>query len=223
MKNKRAKIFFIVSSVIFLISIVTLYYYLNDVDEKYTQLINREAKTFDLLQHLTYESNRNYSLLTELLLAKSETEIDSLLKKRISFINDTNSLVDSLSSFSIYYSLSKSHINTLIETRTMYQSKVNDFVSMIKTGQKDKAYLFLRTEVQSGFGNYQSALREYFVHHKFQFISRGDKLSDEVQTRSALVLLLGVSPLIVLTGFILFGLLLLGVLLWIFRGTEQDF
>lgn len=184
------------------------YYYINKIDDRYTDIVEREADIFLKVQTLTNNAYRGYISVSRVVNARSDDERDKMLAERKFFTGKNDSLLSLLIQEIDTTSVDQASLHELVSAREKYKENYRFLVNHIK-GDKDSSYKFFNTVYTPSFFTYQDKVAQFITVNKEHHLRNSSLISEDVTQKSIFMLIFGISPLIIFTVY----LMLLGVML----------
>jgi hypothetical protein len=140
------------------------YYYIVEIDKKYSSIINREIPALNIVQSITRENARTQQNLVALMFAEKgeESELLNEAIKRATLKNDKNMQM------LLQYANSdfeKRQISRLAETRKDYRQNVKLYLNTLEIAQKEKAVVVFQKSLKPAFEIYQTMQQELALHY----------------------------------------------------------
>jgi hypothetical protein len=191
------------------------YYYLINLDKKYSNIIKREATLYSNVQNINYGANRGYLLLYKILETNNIARRDSLITTKKLMIQTNDSLINEiLFDFNKYKD--KSFLNNVISSRESYIQDCLKFENYLITNNKDSAKDLLINQIEPKFLKYQTDLKLFIQANSIYVIENSGNITSDVKKSSFFVLILGLSPIIIFSLFLVFwGVLLVLVIIFL--------
>jgi hypothetical protein len=175
-KNKYIRISFIVAFT----SSVLLFAYLLYIDSKYSRLINNELVSFQTIQKLTKESNKNYILLFELRNPSLTSNSESLYQEWWKSTVNNNHLMDSIKQSHIGNKKADQDFNDLFRSRNIYINTVVKIVPPSFCKKNDSCRIAFTQQIEPSFFSYQTALENFTKLRKDFLLQKNNELSRSV-------------------------------------------
>jgi hypothetical protein len=172
-KNKYIRISFIVAFT----SSCLLFAYLLYVNNQYNRLINNELVSFQTIQKLTKESNKNYILLLELINPPFPCNSDSLYQEWWKVTTSNNLLMDSIKNSLINNKEADQAFNDLFKSRKVYHNTVVKIIPPSFCKRNDSCRIAFARQIKPSFFSYQAALENYTKLRKDILSQKSNELS----------------------------------------------
>ncbi len=218
--NKRILIFI---SLFFFLNIGLLYIYLNRVDKKYTNLLEKGLENFKYIQRITEISNKTFFTLSEMLDTKDTNEINRLKQERLFLISQNTKYYDSIVSSTIIDAKVKEEYADIVQFRKKSFKKVDIFFDLIKTQTNDSCLKYFYTVLTPNYLIYQNKLEGFTDAHIKDMLNNSQNISNNVKRNSNSVLLFGLSPLLLVLISALVYLLLIVIAIFLFKWKPIEF
>jgi hypothetical protein len=167
LKNKYIKISFIIAFT----SSGLLFAYLLYIDSLYSRMINNELISFQAIQKLTKESNKNYILLLEFINPPLISNPDSLYQEWWNLTQNNNRLMDSIKKSLIDNKNADQSFDELFTSRKIYHNTVVEIIPSSFCKQDDSCRIAFAKHIKPSFFSYQMAL-ENFTKLRKDFLSQ---------------------------------------------------
>jgi hypothetical protein len=187
---------------------VFFYYYLINMDKKYSGIIKNEVTLYNNVQEITFGANRGYFLLYKIIGTNNLTKRDSLIIQKNLILAKNDSLINDIL-FALIENKDRSSLNQLISFRQEYVNNCARFKEYIAANKKDSANYILINEIDQSFQNYQKELISFIDANSSNVIEHSGNITSDVKRHSFIVLLFGLSPVIIFSLF----LMILGIFL----------
>jgi hypothetical protein len=208
-KTQKAKkgIIFILLFVIIVLSVI-FYFYLLNMDKKYSLIIKNEAVLYNNIQNITFGANNGYLLLYKLIEINDIQKRDSLIVQKDLSVARNDSLINEIL-FNYTEYKDKTYLKQLILSRQEYVQFCARFEEYLISGEKDSARYLLINKIEPSFYKYQKELIAFIDANTLNVLENSGNITSEVKRHSFIVLLFGLSPVIIFSLF----LIILGILL----------
>jgi hypothetical protein len=202
------------------ITSVLLFLYLHIIDNRYSVFIGNEIKNAQNLQKLTTESNRNFFRLFELILNDDPLEAKNLISRINETTLENSLLLDSLSMRTQITVANDRTYRNLISARKEYIDNSAAFFQKLSTASKDSTQNFLRKSVRPSFRKYQGLLELFVDQHRSQLIAYTTNISVNAKKTGLSILVLGFSPLLIVSIFLIISFFVLTVVFASLKGFD---
>jgi hypothetical protein len=200
---------------------ISFYYYLLDLNKKYSMIIKNETTLYNNIQDITFGANRGYLLLYKIIEARDKIMRDSLLIQKNLAVLKNDSLINEVL-FNLTDKKDKSSLNDLITSRQEYVHNCARFEDYLTSDKKDSANNILINEIEPSFLKYQNELISFIDANTINVLENSGNITSEVKRNSYVVLLFGLSPVIIFSFFlIILGILIIIMILFL-RDMEYD-
>jgi len=202
-------------------SSIFFYYYLINIDRKYSNIIEEETFISNHAQHIYSGANKGYVLLYKIITTDNHAIRDSLIIQRNSLVSKNDSEINELLS-NLKENREKFLFNNVIESRKMYKQNIAKFDDYLITDKKDSANIFLASKIESSFLDYQENLNQFIYTNSTNVIKSSGNITSDVKRNSFLLLLLGLSPIIIFSLFLVVLVVFLILMTIFLRDIEYD-
>ena len=219
-KDNKLKKWIIYTLLVMIIGMsIFFYYYLINLDKKYSYIIKKEATLYNNIQNINFGANRGYLLLYKILETNNVVKRDSLIAQKKLMVETNDSLINEiLFDFNKYKD--KSLLNKVISSRESYIQKCNIFKNFLISNEKDSANDILINQIEPNFLSYQTELKLFIQANSIYVIENSGNITSDVKKNSFFVLILGLSPIIIFSLFLIFWGVLLVVIVLFLRDRE---
>jgi hypothetical protein len=207
-KNKYIRISFIVAFT----SSCLLFAYLLYIDSLYSRLINNELASFQTIQKLTKESNKNYILLLELINPPFPCNSDSLYQEWWKVATSNNHLMDSIKNSLNNNKEADQAFNDLFTSRKVYHNTVVKIIPPSFCKRNDSCRIAFAKQVKPSFFSYQAALENYTKLRKDILLQKNNELSRSVFKSGAFFFSFSLSMVLLPVLVIFLMLFIVGIL-----------
>jgi hypothetical protein len=219
-QNTKKGIIYILLIMIIGMSIM-FYYYLVNIDKRYNQIIKYEIALYNNIQDLTFRANRGYLLLYKINEISDRATRDSLINQKHLLMSKNDSLIDEIL-LNLIGNKDKFSLNQLINSRQEYVKNCARFEDYLTNSNRDSANYILLNKIEPSFLKYQTNLISFIDSNTVNVLENSGNITSDVKRNSSIVLLLGLSPVIIFSIFLLIlGILIIIMVLFI-KDIEYD-
>jgi hypothetical protein len=220
-KTKRVKRggIYILSLLIIIMS-VYFYYYLISIDERYSKIIANEGTFYNNVQNITFGADKGYLLLFKIMGTSDKANRDSLINEKRLLVAKNDSLINAIL-FNIDVYKNKSFLNGVIAARMEYIQNTAVFIDYLSTN-KDSAVNILMNKIEPSFLKYQEELKSFIVSNYANVLEYSGNISSDVKTKSQWMLLLGLSPVLLFTVFLILLGIFLAIMIIFLKDVEYE-
>ncbi len=213
------KVLIVIIFLIFSTCNIFLYNYLNNIDTQYTLLIEEGTNHLDIIQKLSFYSNRGYILLYKILQTKNREEKEKLGRERDMITESNTKFLDSLANI---YPQTNSLLEELILSRKKYRQVSDELIGLANQGNGSLALDEFDKILEPLFYDYQTHINKYFRNTNKVILENSANFSSDVKKRAPMILFFGFSPVIIFIIFSIVGAILLGTLFFISRPALEN-
>ena len=199
-KTKKGIIFILLLMIIGMS--IFFYYYLVNIDKKYSAIITNETALYNTIQTITFGSNKGYLLLYKINEINDRTKRDSLIIQKDLLVSKNDSIINKIL-LQLTENKDKSSLNQLIASRQEYVENCARFENYLITSNKDSANYILTNKIEPSFLKYQTDLISFIHSNTAKVLENSGNITSDVKRNSFTVLLLGLSPVIIFSFFLI--------------------
>lgn len=218
-KSKKGIIFILLLMLIGMS--ILFYYYLVNIDKKYSQIIKNEISLYNNIQDITIRSNRGYLLLYKINEISDRAKRDSLIIQKNLSVTKNDSLIDEIL-LNLTGNNDKFSLNQLIKSRQEYIQYCARFEDYLVNSNRDSADYILLNKIEPSFLKYQTDLISFIDSNTNNVLENSGNITSDVKRNSSIVLLLGLSPVIIFSLFLIVSGLILIITILFIKDTEYD-
>ena len=147
--------------------------------------------------------------------------IYSLIIQRNSLVSNNDSEINELLS-NLKENREIFLFNNVIESREVYKQNIARFNDYLLSDKKDSANIFLANKIESSFLKYQENLNQFIYTNSTNIIKSSGNITSDVKRNSFLLMLLGLSPIIIFSFFlVVFGVFFI-IMTILLKDIEYD-
>jgi hypothetical protein len=200
---------------------VFFYYYLLNMDKKYSGIIKNEATLYNNVQDITFGANKGYLILYKILATNDRTKRNNLIIQKNLLVSKNDSLINVIL-LNLTENKDKSSLNHLIISRQEYVQNCVRFENYLISNKNDSANYILIDQIEPSFLKYQKELISFIDTNTINVLENSGNITSDIKRNSFIVLLLGLSPVIIFSLFlIILGVFLVFMILFL-KDIEYD-